>query len=226
MRRTCLFMISLAACLTGCQCCGSCGGGGWGFHPPKFGFSLFGGPCCGGCLRGCDSCPTGCDPCAAECPRGWRGFCQRARWSLTGCPPNCYSGCKDRCVTKQHAKLLAGKRLRDLRRGSGGCLSCDFKEGFEQAYVDIAEGGTGVTPAVPPARYWSFRYRTPYGHARAQEWFNGYEMGANLANADGLKFNSIATSAGGPNATGDIVPAGGFLPPPHGYEPINGGPGR
>ncbi|MBI5758864.1 MAG: hypothetical protein HZA46_10140 [Planctomycetales bacterium] len=98
-------------------------------------------------------------------------------------------------MTKQNAKSLAEDRLDALRKETRENYACDFKEGFERAYVDIAEGGSGVTPAIPPERYWGYRYRTPDGHQRAQDWFRGYEMGASYAEVDGLKYNDIATSA-------------------------------
>lgn len=259
MRRTCLFVISLAVWFTGCQCCSPCGpcGGGCGswFNPPRFGWSLCpGGGCnacavgkpCGGCFgklgcrtswfqrnrcNDCGPCATGCDSCESGCDRGWSGFCHHVGSKLGWCPPNHYSRCQDRCVTKHYAKSLAKKRLDDLGDESGESFSCHFEEGFEQAYVDIAEGGSGVTPAIPPERYWGFRYRTPQGHTRAQEWFSGYELGANLAEHDGLKYNTIPTSARGwGHESGEHLPADGHLPTPDGYQqtsgyqPVSGGP--
>lgn len=59
--------------------------------------------------------------------------------------------------------------------------SCDYRRGFEQAYVDVALGASGKAPAVPPAMYWQAGFRTPEGHARVDEWYHGYCDGAQHA---------------------------------------------
>lgn len=189
-------------CFGGCNvgpACGSCcstGGCGLLHLKEKFGFHCNScQPNCNTCQPSCNSCQTGCDTCQAGFTRDGRGVACRENSSLHGCPPNCYSRLPDRCVTKQNAKSLAEDRLDALRKETRENYACDFKEGFERAYVDIAEGGSGVTPAIPPERYWGYRYRTPDGHQRAQDWFRGYEMGASYAEVDGLKYNDIATSA-------------------------------
>lgn len=89
--------------------------------------------------------------------------------------------------------------------------SCHFREGFTQAYVDMAEGGNGTVPPIPPERYWKSKFRSAPGYARAEEWFAGYRTGAGMAEAEGLsQFNTVPTSAAhvggdgmGMAATGD-----------------------
>jgi hypothetical protein len=57
----------------------------------------------------------------------------------------------------------------------------DFKEGFVQAYVDVALGGNGELPPVPPERYWKVCERDPEGYYEADLWFEGYTAGAQRA---------------------------------------------
>lgn len=57
----------------------------------------------------------------------------------------------------------------------------DFRQGFIQAYVDIALGGDGKLPPVPPERYWRACQRNPEGYADASDWFTGYTAGSQRA---------------------------------------------
>lgn len=92
-------------------------------------------------------------------------------------------------------------------------LSCHFCTGFEQAYIDIARGGTGALPPLPPARYWHACYRTEEGFGRADEWFEGYRIGASWAEAEGMKqFNHIPVSPPLPPPPGPRGACGAALP--------------
>jgi hypothetical protein len=94
------------------------------------------------------------------------------------------------------AKSQARKSMTRLWWQTKSLPSCDFREGYTQAYVDIAEGGAGVVPAVPPERYWKSKNRSAEGYARAEDWFAGYRTGVEMAEAEGLsQFNAIPTSA-------------------------------
>lgn len=79
---------------------------------------------------------------------------------------------------------------------TGERYSSHFKDGFEQAYLDIANGYSGNVPAVPPRKYWTAYYRTPPGRERANQWFEGYQLGGEQARQNGFdQLNGIATSA-------------------------------
>ncbi|WP_417395722.1 hypothetical protein [Gimesia chilikensis] len=72
--------------------------------------------------------------------------------------------------------------------------SKSFRKGYQQAYMDIALGESGVVPPVPPEEYWAAHYRTPEGYMEVQEWFTGYKLGSEHARADGrYDYNRIAT---------------------------------
>ena len=71
----------------------------------------------------------------------------------------------------------------------------DFGRGFRAGYYDVALGGDGCPPAVPPRRYWSVWYQNHKGHYKQRRWFDGYEHGALVAEQNGAaNYNYIATS--------------------------------
>ena len=130
------------------------------------------------------------------------------RWSSV-CWPNCYVPFVDDCKVKVRAKCLANDALERLDCGTP---SCHFREGFIQAYVDIAQGSDGLIPATPPQRYWGMMFRNEPGHARAQEWFHGYSVGVDSATSEGLSnFNwvnmSTASSGGADVVEPEPLPA-------------------
>ncbi len=51
-----------------------------------------------------------------------------------------------------------------------------FADGFKAGYLDVANGGKGCPPVVPPKRYWSACYMTPKGQQAAQQWFAGFVL--------------------------------------------------
>jgi len=70
-----------------------------------------------------------------------------------------------------------------------------YGKGFRQGYRDVAAGGDGCPPTLPPECYWSVCFQNPAGQAKVQEWFRGYAFGANAARTDGVAdFNQIMTS--------------------------------
>jgi len=70
-------------------------------------------------------------------------------------------------------------------------LYCDqpqfraFGEGFRAGYQDVASGGSGCVPALPPRRFWTWRYQTAEGQAKVAAWFAGFPHGASAAEEEG-----------------------------------------
>lgn len=62
----------------------------------------------------------------------------------------------------------------------------DFGRGYRAGFRDVALGGNGCTPAMPPRVYWSSRFQTPEGQERIGEWFSGYPLGAQAAEQQGM----------------------------------------
>jgi len=83
----------------------------------------------------------------------------------------------DDFAVKEAAKKCAHHSLKGGKGYGGLGISKDYKSGYQQAHVDFAMGGNGVTPPIPPENYWVAYRRTPEGHAQAQEWFQGYQAG-------------------------------------------------
>ncbi len=93
-------------------------------------------------------------------------------------------GCRDR-MSVQFAAVAGANQ--ELAEQIAGKVSSDFEFGFQQAFIDIANGGSGALPTVPPPRYWTAPYRTSWGHDKARDWFAGYQAGANSAKCGALE---------------------------------------
>lgn len=140
-----------------------------------------------GCHHGAaTTAPPGTD-CVQSCPGDCEGGCR-----LCCGRHSKYSRCVDNLVTKHEARHLARAALDQM--GPHPCDSCDFRLGFEQAFVDVAQGGWGDVPALPPPKYWKNWARTPEGHQRTQMWFAGYAAGSAQARAHYEPFNQVAAS--------------------------------
>ena len=124
-----------------------------------------------------------------------------------GRPPKCgdgsctAAGCVagpqySRCFDEHVAARGAIKRAdRSLKACYARRPPVDFQDGYRQAFIDIALGGRGQVPAVPPERYWSTCYRTAEGHQLAQHWFAGYAAGgARALSLPRYQFNEVAAS--------------------------------
>jgi len=57
----------------------------------------------------------------------------------------------------------------------------EFGDGFRTGFRDVASGGTGCPPVVPPRKYWSWKYQSPEGQAKVAAWFEGFPVGAMVA---------------------------------------------
>lgn len=92
-----------------------------------------------------------------------------------------YFRCIDDCVASITSRKVARKHLAMCHTKDTPHPTCDYRRGFEQAYVDVALGSPGTMPVVPPPMYWTAGMRSPEGHARAQDWFQGYCDGVQRA---------------------------------------------
>ena len=59
-----------------------------------------------------------------------------------------------------------------------------FGEGYQAGYRDVASGGSGCPPVLPPRCYWAWHYQSPEGQAKVAAWFEGYPHGAATAERD------------------------------------------
>jgi hypothetical protein len=68
---------------------------------------------------------------------------------------------------------------------NGVAHSHDYSQGFEDGYYDVASGGDGCPPPLPPKKYWGVAYQSPVGQEHIKAWFQGFRDGAAAAKADG-----------------------------------------
>ena len=126
------------------------------------------------------------------CTRGWGNY------FLRQC---CRVPLFEWCYINHTARRRGGHSFKRYQKQCGRSLCGDFQNGYLRAYVDVANGGNGATPAVPPEDLWTAPNRSSDGFARAQQWFDGYATGAIQADRDGLKsFNTVPLSP----ATGEL----------------------
>lgn len=59
-----------------------------------------------------------------------------------------------------------------------------FEEGFCAGYQDVAGGGDGYVPAMPPNEYRGFEYQSAEGAQCVNAWFEGYPAGVAAARKD------------------------------------------
>lgn len=160
-------------------------------------------------------------PCAGgSCQPGLTGStaCRSAAGCSTGeCKPGLLLSWAKHCpgmddwVTTQTAIKCARSQLWQMQWQSRNTFSHDFEAGFTQAWIDIAQGGTGETPAVAPSRYWSAWYRSGEGHQKADEWFNGYRNGAQTGRSQLHALRQVAASGEwmAPSQRAEFQPAHG-----------------
>ncbi|WP_437228723.1 hypothetical protein SH661x_001048 [Planctomicrobium sp. SH661] len=151
---------------------------------------------------------TECEPCqdCESCGHsGLNAWLCRHGWFCHGRHPH-YHRIPDNIVTKSQARCQAQKDLRKYDHDQ--CVSCDYRLGYEQAYVDVAMGSCGDVPALPPANYWKACDRTPQGHRKAQQWFSGYAAGAARAKAFYEPYNEVAHSPTDANVWDKSIPEG------------------
>lgn len=114
--------------------------------------------------------------------------------SLAGC--SSFNDEVDRFILDKRNCVLAHSAWLAMKSYYGD-IECrhDFGKGFRAGYRDVASGGDGCQPTLPPRCYWSVCYQTPDGHCRIMAWFDGFTHGAVAARQDGIDaFSQIPIS--------------------------------
>jgi hypothetical protein len=79
--------------------------------------------------------------------------------------------------------------------------SVDYDRGFKDGYASYLDAnGHPLPPALPPKHYWSARYQTPEGHRAIDDWYLGYQHGAQAAQASGQRELITVPTPGHPAA--------------------------
>ena len=61
----------------------------------------------------------------------------------------------------------------------------NFGHGWKAGYYDVATGGGGQPPALPPPAYWTAHYQSVRGQDAIGEWYRGFQEGALQAEQGG-----------------------------------------
>jgi len=126
----------------------------------------------------CQSCRTTGHASVPDNACGAASHCKPPMWYWSN---GRYISILDDYLTQESARKCALKSLNQSSRRNCGA-SYDFRQGYIQAFIDLAHGSRGVVPAVPPPKYWKTNNRSIHGHSKAQQWFSGYRAG--LSEAD------------------------------------------
>lgn len=70
----------------------------------------------------------------------------------------------------------------------------DFQDGFEAGYLDVAHGGDGRRPILPPGRYRTWCYQNNMGGPEAMRWMDGFSQGAIYADQNGVGYQNRAVT--------------------------------
>lgn len=71
----------------------------------------------------------------------------------------------------------------------------DVEAGFRAGYESVAAGGNGCVPSVCPQAYWGWQYQTADGQCRMNAWFEGFPLGVQAAEQDGIgHWSQVRTS--------------------------------
>lgn len=62
----------------------------------------------------------------------------------------------------------------------------DVEAGFRAGYESVAAGGNGCVPSVCPQSYWGWQYQAADGQCRMNAWFEGFPLGVQAAEQDGI----------------------------------------
>lgn len=99
---------------------------------------------------------------------------------LTLCGCTTISDCKYECDQKlrSHQAWCAFDACHDE------CFTGDYRSGWKAGYYDVATGGNGCPPVVPPKRYWRPPVCFEHDPCRRNEWYCGWQDGAACAQSE------------------------------------------
>jgi hypothetical protein len=87
----------------------------------------------------------------------------------------------------RHSKAIEARLAWYSSAGVPGRIhsGADYASGWRKGYYDVAMGGRGCPPSVPPEKYWGTKYQSSAGHQAIQSWYAGYQNGAIAADRAG-----------------------------------------
>lgn len=127
----------------------------------------------------------------------------------------------DNFLTTLTAQHCAHRDLKQIKYECGP-MGRDYKDGYTQAYIDLAAGRPACVPAVPPPKYWHAWHRSCAGREGVDEWYAGYRNGLdNGVNGGVNHFNRIVASPEGCCVSAAYVSPYATSAPPNSILPLN-----
>ena len=115
--------------------------------------------------------------------------------------PGCGHLAESRQVAVNRERASQAWKFAPERR-AGSPISDDYADGWKEGYFDVANGGSGQVPVVPPRQYWRPKFQNNEGQQQISDWFAGFRTGAGAALAcNAGSWNSIPTSVEEADAT-------------------------
>lgn len=101
-----------------------------------------------------------------------------------------------RLSNQQYQRWAKQEWHRICETEGGGTYSSDYGNGFIQGFVDlVSAGGSASPPPIPPRKYWRIGYRNARGQRAIEEWYQGFEHGARVAEEGGYRDRAIIPSS-------------------------------
>lgn len=97
-----------------------------------------------------------------------------------------HEGCDEFMIAYRNRAMAAKAWHREKHALKQFGNSRDLKAGFYAGYMEVAEGGSGCTPAICPSSYSGWRYQSASGQQACDAWFQGFPLGAAAAEQDGV----------------------------------------
>ena len=117
------------------------------------------------------------------------------------CELNEYPQVTDGKLACRKYRGWAKQEWQRVRMESGDTFSDDYASGFLQGFVDqVYAGGKPVAPPVPPRKYWRVGYRNANGRRAVEDWYHGFELGAQIAHDSGYRAQAIVPSSIAPGS--------------------------
>jgi hypothetical protein len=133
----------------------------------------------------------------------------------------CYHRHLDNFLSTQTAQRCARRDLKQVQDECGS-VSRDFRDGYTQAYIDLASGRPPSIPAVPPRKYWHAWHRSCAGRDAVDEWYAGYRVGLEHGLGGGVsRFNRIVPCLDGGCVSAAYVNPYGVPTTPTGVVPAD-----
>lgn len=128
----------------------------------------------------------------------------------------------DNFLTTLTAQQCAHRDLKEVKQECGP-VGTDYKDGYTQAYIDLAAGRPACVPAVPPPKYWHAWHRSCAGREAVDDWYAGYRNGLDHGVNGGVnRFNRIVSSPDGCCVSAAYVSPYATEALPNAVVPLNG----